>query len=310
MITAREFKNVICILLAIAIADGSVLAHSSQHDFKMLISPESSICEQTPDLFLLVYVHSAPGNFKKRLTIRQTWASRSLFEDVQIIFVMGVSKQAGVNELLKLEADLYGDIVQEDFQDTYRNLTYKGIAALKWLSRHCDHKAKFVLKSDDDIIVNMFHLHRHLKRLLVYDPSIENRTIMCYVYKRMRVIRKKTSKWYVSKREYKDDRFKTYCSGAAFVLSSDLVTSMYEASLDVDFFWIDDYYITGLLAYKVNASFRHFNTLYIFAPKQVESYFVHKKTDSIVFGHFSHLSDAINQMMFIWDYLKSVFSSS
>jgi len=196
------------------------------------------------------------------------------------------------------------DVVQEDFEDTYRNLTYKGVAALKWLSKYCDGKAKYVLKVDDDVIVNTFLLMRHLKLLETKDQKASQKTIMCYIYKRMKVIRNKKSKWYVSKEEFQAERFKNYCSGAAFLMSADLITPMYQASLDIDFFWIDDYYVTGLLASAVNASFRSFNSLYVFAPKHVKRAFVYKKSESVVFGHFSHLSDAINQMIFIWDYIK------
>lgn len=69
-----------------------------------------------------------------------------------------------VQRAVEFEAEQYGDIVQEDFLDTYRNLTYKGIAALKWIDQLCPH-ARWVLKTDDDIFVNTFNLMRHLRRL-------------------------------------------------------------------------------------------------------------------------------------------------
>ena len=46
---------------------------------------------------------------------------------------------------LQEETTLHGDIVQEDFTDSYRNLTYKAIMAMKWVSTYCKH-ATFVLK--------------------------------------------------------------------------------------------------------------------------------------------------------------------
>ena len=46
------------------------------------------------------------------------------------------------------EADTYNDVVIEDFQDTYPNLTLKSTFMLKWLTGRCSH-AKFVMKVDD-----------------------------------------------------------------------------------------------------------------------------------------------------------------
>ena len=43
------------------------------------------------------------------------------------------------------EADTNNDLVIEDFQDTYLNLTLKSTFMLKWLARRCSH-AKFVMK--------------------------------------------------------------------------------------------------------------------------------------------------------------------
>ena len=47
------------------------------------------------------------------------------------------------------EADTNNDVVIEDFQDTYLNLTLKSTFMLKWLNGRCSH-AKFVMKVDHD----------------------------------------------------------------------------------------------------------------------------------------------------------------
>ena len=44
-----------------------------------------------------------------------------------------------------VEADTNNDVVIEDFEDTYSNLTLKSTFMLKWLSARCSH-ARFVLK--------------------------------------------------------------------------------------------------------------------------------------------------------------------
>jgi len=84
-------------------------------------------------------------------------------------------------------------ILKENFVDTYHNLTYKGIAALRWIDQHCSH-AKFVLKTDDDIFVNMFSLLRLLKKM-AREARRPNGLLMCCVWDSMPVQR--SGKWKV-----------------------------------------------------------------------------------------------------------------
>ena len=47
------------------------------------------------------------------------------------------------------------------FQDSYHNLTLKTVMGLKWVKDHCS-QARFVMKTDDDIFVNLPKLHKAL----------------------------------------------------------------------------------------------------------------------------------------------------
>ena len=53
---------------------------------------------------------------------------------------------------------------KEDWLDAYKNLTYKGIMAMKWIKDYCND-VKFILKIDDDVVVNTFKLINHLEIL-------------------------------------------------------------------------------------------------------------------------------------------------
>ena len=153
------------------------------HDFEYILNPGHHICgsgDASPNVYLLIYVHTSPVHFKRRLSIRETWAKRSMFRDIRIVFMMGRTESTKTNELILLENGIYGDLVQEDFVDSYRNLTYKGIMAMKWISEYCP-KAKYILKVDDDIVTNTFIILRHLKALDDHD-MIKNKTIMCLVW--------------------------------------------------------------------------------------------------------------------------------
>ena len=64
--------------------------------------------------------------------------------------------------LFYFQAEQFGDIVQGGFIDAYSNMTYKNIFGKLWVSEFCP-QAKFVIKSDDDMFIDMFALH-HLAR--------------------------------------------------------------------------------------------------------------------------------------------------
>ena len=209
---------------------------------------------------------------------------------------MGSSNNASIQEAIALESDLYGDILQEDFIDSYRNLTYKAIMGLKWTSKHCPN-ARYVLKTDDDIFVNIFNVINHLQGLDRLGPSL-NRTILCLVWSRMKVVREPTSKWYIPKSEFWPDYFPHYCSGSAFIYTGDLAGDLYQSSLHTPFFWVDDYYVTGLLASNVGATLMKLNPLYALSPKQfLERFTANNTWHTLTFGHVHDL----NWWLQIWN---------
>ena len=58
----------------------------------------------------------------------------------------------------------HGDILHLDFEDNYRNLTLKTMLSLRWALDECQ-KFTYVLKTDDDMIVNFDVLIRQLVKL-------------------------------------------------------------------------------------------------------------------------------------------------
>ena len=70
---------------------------------------------------------------------------------------------------MKREAAVYNDIIEEDFLDSYHNLTLKSVAMLKWVTLTCFRNnvtsslPQYVLKVDDDIFVNIERLFNVIK---------------------------------------------------------------------------------------------------------------------------------------------------
>lgn len=209
------------------------------------------ICSDVHKVSIIVMVHTAPKHFLKRVRMRSTWLNATHYspENVRVVFLLGSVLDDSLQEQIEAENRKYKDIVQGYFLDSYRNLTNKGVMGYKWISEHCMN-AEIVLKIDDDAFVNIFkyfedfsHIKKNKKFILC--NKIEKGT--------MAIIRQNTSKWYVNEDEYKNiDRYPhTYCSGFVVFISTDLVPMLYRAAIGSPFFWVDDFYLFGLLPSRV-----------------------------------------------------------
>ena len=117
---------------------------------------------------------------------------------------------------------------------------------MKWISSYCNN-AQYILKTDDDIIVNTFKILRHIQRL--GDPSKYFKTVFCINYKTNGVVasRNPKNKWYIKFSEYNHTHFGEYCSGSAFLLTKDMAPLLFNISHYIKSVWVDDYYLTGLM---------------------------------------------------------------
>ena len=207
-------------------------------------------------------------HYQRRLTIRQTWGNPNTFAthfQIRVLFLIGMRKSKTaidtLQEALQFESEQYGDLLQEDYIDSYQNLTIKGLSALRFISLNCQH-VPYILKTDDDTFVNMFGVIDYLQIDVEGGKALEgngrtatrgvsspavSKLLACLVWDGMGVVRDEKSKWYISKQEWEEDIFPRYCSGLAYLMSNDVAQSLFRGSFYTPFFWVDDLYITGLL---------------------------------------------------------------
>lgn len=212
------------------------------------------ICESRSQLRWLFFVHSAPANPIKRDNIRATWGNSAHHATgtTLLVFIVGSMDDPGVQRALVEEQRAHGDIVQGDFTDAYKNLTLKAIFGLKWIATYCKN-AEFLLKADDDAFVNVFEWMR-LAEAKVADDY--HRFIMCPVWKdnTMPILRdpSKCMKWCVKYTEFPGRQyFPQYCAGLAVLMTREIVAELYTAAVQTPFFWIDDVFLTGIVAAKL-----------------------------------------------------------
>ncbi|XP_072144167.1 beta-1,3-galactosyltransferase 1-like [Dermacentor andersoni] len=159
-----------------------------------------------------------------------------------------------LQERVANESARYGDIIQADFRDTYRNLTLKSVFLLKWAFMYCS-RAQFLLKTDDDVFVNVDNLVRFLLAL----RNGKRRTgpfVVSHMRRNTTAERGLAHKNYLPQSVFANDNLPLYGSGTAYVMSCDAVRPLFTEALVTPFLYVEDVFITGLVAQKVCAQAR------------------------------------------------------
>lgn len=245
-----------------------------------LLQP-SNLCSQTP--FMLFVVPSAINNTKERGTIRATWGQWAksntlrtsskedqIFQKIigvkgglaniaelktqlpltsKLVFLLGKARgKTPITKTIQAESQTYGDIIVEDFVDSYTNLTLKSVFMLKWVQNNCPG-VKFIMKVDDDIFVNVPNLHHFLLNQTTKAPLLTG-NLICGA----RPIHDQWSKWYTPKYMFREGKYPNYLSGTGYVMSADLVKPLLRMALATPYFHLEDVFLTGICARKIGVN--------------------------------------------------------
>ena len=210
------------------------------------------------------FVLSAPQHFERRNIIRSTWANTTTFPQIQTVFMVGIASQLDINRKLEEEALKYTDIVQADFIDTYYNLTLKTLMGLKWMSINKHDQTPFVLKIDDDVVVNPFQLVEFLNSYLTTNDVItHDNKLICKSWTNAVAVRDKSSKFYVTQEEYDKKTYPTYCDGPAYILTGDLPRKLYDQAIKSMYhFKFEDIYV-AILAQNLKTTIMNITDKYV-----------------------------------------------
>ncbi|KAF7412590.1 hypothetical protein HZH66_001486 [Vespula vulgaris] len=223
-------------------------AYNTSRDVRNYIHPGNitsilnplALCSLPP--YLLIIICSSVGNYKARMAIRNTWANKNNLDllynsTVKVAFLLGQSDNDTLNSFIIEESFQFNDILQEKFLDTYNNLTLKSIMILKWVTTNCE-EAKFIMKTDDDMFVNIILLMKTLQAR-TQSKGVLLGSLICNA----RPISDPKNKWYMPKYMYPEKVYPNYLS--------------------------EDVYITGLCA--KHAKIRPINhPAFSYAPRKLE----------------------------------------
>lgn len=217
--------------------------------FAYIINEPDKCSMGTHPPFLVLLIATEARQVEARNAIRQTWGNESVAPALGFIrlFLLGKAEgELGVvqQKMLKSESRRHHDIIQQDFVDSYKNLTVKTMMGINWVAKHCPHTA-YVMKTDSDMFVNTEYLIQKLLR-----PDLEQRKNY-FTGNNMRGFapnRNKNSKWYMPPESYPGNKYPTFCSGTGYVFSGDLAPKIYRVSLRISYLHLEDVYIGVCLA--------------------------------------------------------------
>ncbi|XP_063224687.1 beta-1,3-galactosyltransferase 5-like [Bacillus rossius redtenbacheri] len=202
---------------------------------------------------LLVVVHSERSRREARDAVRLTWGTASLARDVALVFLVGRARDHASSHDVAAEAQLYGDVVASRNVDSFDNLTLKAVATAEWVARECP-RARFVLKVDDDVFLNVPRLLRLLELPRVSSAS---RAMFGQLMEDNKPIRHPDSKFFVPEVAFPSGRYPPYLQGGAFIFTGDLASDLHAAALASAFFRVEDLFFTAFLARRVRAGVTH-----------------------------------------------------
>ena len=216
---------------------------------------EESVCD--PQTEMLIIVHSYHPHADRRDAIRHSWGgyaknepwpNSTVVANVKLVFALGKHHSETFNHNVLVESKDNHDIIQGDFMDDYKNMTIKSLFGLRYFSKFC-HSAKYLLKSDDDMFINIPYL------LTILRQTPMKRSIMGPLLEHSKAYR--GGKWKVTVQQFPFSYYPPYEAGAAYIISADITRELFETAEYMPAISIDDVYITGILGKILNVTHMH-----------------------------------------------------
>lgn len=235
--------------------------------YRYLINPRQKCAGKEEDVLLLLFVKSSPENTRRRHNIRQTWGNESYVREqvganVRVLFALGVHSDERerriVQRRLETEQRVYGDLIQQDFNDTFHNLTTKLIMQFHWAAAFCP-EARFVMTADDDVLVHVPNMVRYLRsvqreheqKVLSGAEQKDLNFWAGHVHIGAPPIRRRDNKYFVPVELYPWPAYPDYTSGAGYVVSGDAALRIHQAMQVLNSsMYIDDVFM-GMCAESV-----------------------------------------------------------
>ncbi|XP_068237436.1 beta-1,3-galactosyltransferase 5-like [Palaemon carinicauda] len=230
----------------------------------------NAVCNDTDQPILVLYIVFSHSSHKELRDAHRRHTSGKVLQSLgsRRVFLLADGSQKLQQDyptvpmpLVLRESDNYRDLVVASFIDHYRNLTYKHGTALLWAKKFCP-QAHYILKMDDDIMVDVWGVRNLLRSGIVADNTgvihskaneihLDHKGLWAagLLQKGLRPYRRK-SKWKVTLAEFPGYIYPNFLSGWAYIITQPAASAIMAVAKNYTPFWIDDVYMTGMLAVK------------------------------------------------------------
>ncbi|XP_069824062.1 beta-1,3-galactosyltransferase 2-like [Dendropsophus ebraccatus] len=279
----------------------SFLEYINISSYPYIINEPNKCKVESP--FLIFLVETVAIEVDNRMAIRRTYGNPTFSKRASImcLFLLGKNSNENSNVILK-ESNTYHDIIQKDFQDTYRNLTIKTMMGIEWVSNHCP-TAKYVMKTDSDMFVNT----DRLLDLLGPDQPQKQNYFTGFVMKYGRPHRNMDSKWYMPHSIYPGKYYPTFCSGTGYVFSGDVAPKILRSSFYVKYVYLEDVFV-GICLDREGVKVQRPPDNELFSNNRVE--FDPCVYNRIITSHYMNPADLINYWFILQDQKEQCSKSS
>ncbi|XP_071796429.1 beta-1,3-galactosyltransferase 5-like [Asterias amurensis] len=276
-----------------------------EHPYSFKVISKSPGCESVyptkGNVFLLILVACRPKEIKDRILIRKTWGKVKVHKNKPILVKFLIALPSNILERSLVEDEIaeYGDIIQGDFIDSYKNMTLKVLMGLKWAGLKCPN-ATYVMNLDSDMFVNVYNL------VTLLETSPRERFAIGHLIENAKPFRKKDAKWHTPVEMYPDQYYPPYLNGPAYVMSGDLPGLIFNASSQVTYLPWDDVFV-GIVMKKIGIeplSGKHFEDY----PKLDNTSAILNAIKGGIATHVAHQNEPNPTLSEIWKNVsKSIF---
>lgn len=287
--------------------DDNVLANLRNFSFVI----NNDVCATHPVSIIMV-VPSHPLNVAHRTVLRSVYNRIIDGQRISVVFLCGTIKNNTLQEAILKENSVQKDIVQGNFNDGYRSVTYNHLQGLKWAINHCK-QATYIIKVDDDIYLNLPLLISNL-----FSPRHDfTNKIFCSLWYHAIPKRNIRDKYYVSYQEYAGKEYPTYCNGWVVVYQQDVARQIVRTSAQISYFWMSDVFIAGMCPEKAGIGFVDMNPRYTYEIRDLKTWYengkslpsflagptgnsatflqmVHDKSDRVTLDYVSEIHESIS----------------
>ncbi|CAD5222981.1 unnamed protein product [Bursaphelenchus okinawaensis] len=233
--------------------DNKFVAEFKDKVFEYTMSSSEGLCRR---IDMLVIVISAPKYFEKRQKVRDTWMYDKNPANILVRFIIGDTTDKEISEKLLKEQRQYKDIIRYKFADSYNLLPIKVHASFSYYNKYCP-EAKYLLKTDDDTIIELTRLNFFIESIYNEMYKRHNQLFVCNRFRKAKPFRNKQSKYFIEPKLYNESVYLDFCQGCSYVVTREAVPALLSLTPLVNYIKLEDVQYGGVIRNKTDISIVH-----------------------------------------------------